>query len=345
MAAPRNSDIVFAIPSKGSLFEGTLKFLSNAGLSVKYESQRQYTARLGGIEGISVLFQRAEEITAKVASGAADIGLTGEDLFREQALHSDSLVLVLRELGYGHARLVVAVPATWIDVSSMEELAELALAFRLRHQRTLRIATKFPNLARDFLARHGVTDYVLVESMGATESAPSSGTADLVIDLTTSGKTLSDNHLKIIKDGIVVSSQSCLIGSRRIANWDEARLERLETFLDTIESYLRGRETFNIQAAIERSRLGEIGRLTHQWRLAYSLPMEDARAGGRRDAPFVVIRMTCPRANLHQLIRHLRQCGADEVIVTRPEYVYREQSESFQRLLHSFKKGAAEAGE
>jgi ATP phosphoribosyltransferase len=345
MAAPNNPDIIFAIPSKGSLFEGTLKFLSNAGLSVKYESQRQYTARLGGISGVSVLFQRAEEITSKVASGAADIGLTGEDLFREQALNSDHLLLILRELGYGHARLVVAVPATWIDVASMEDLAELALAFRLKHQRTLRIATKFPNLSRDFLARQGVTDYVLVESMGATESAPSSGTADLIIDLTTSGKTLSDNHLKIIKDGIVVSSQACLIGSRRIATWDEARLERLETFLDMIESYLRGRDTFNIQAAIERSRLSEIGRLTHQWRLAYSLPMEESRSGSRRESPFVVIRMTCPRANLHELVRHLRRSGAEEVIVTRPEYVYREQSESFQRLMHAIKKGATEPGE
>jgi len=73
--------------------------------------------------------------------------------------------------------------------------------------------------------------------------------------------------------------------------------------------------------------------------------MEDARSGSRRESPFVVIRMTCPRANLHELVRHLRRCGAEEVIVTRPEYVYREQSESFQRLMHAIKKGATEPGE
>jgi ATP phosphoribosyltransferase len=340
MASRNSDDIIFAIPSKGSLFEGTLEFLSKAGLPVKYASQRQYTARLGGIEGLSVLFQRAEEIPAKVGSGAADIGLTGEDLFREQATHSGKLLLILRDLGYGHARLVVAVPVTWIDVSSMEDLAELSMAFRLKHHRTLRIATKFPNLARDFLAEHGIVDYALVESLGATESAPSTGTADLIIDLTTSGKTLSENHLKTIKNGTVVDSQACLIGSRQLAAWGESRLAHLENFLDIVESYIRGRDTFSIQAAIHRSKLNELSRFTHQWRLAYSLPMEDVRSGGQREEPFVVIRMTCLWSNLHPLIRRLREYGAEEVIVTRPDYVFRAQSESFQQLRHTLKKGS-----
>lgn len=334
MEANKSNDIVFAIPSKGSLYEGTLEFLSDAGLPVKYGSQRQYTARLGGIEGVSVLFQRAEEVPMKVATGAADIGLTGEDLFREQALHSDKLLLVLRALGYGQARLVVAVPTTWIDVSSVEDLAEVAMAFRLKHGRTLRMATKFPNLAREFLAGHGIVDYAIVESLGATESAPSSGVADLVIDLTSSGKTLTDNHLKTIKNGTVISSQACLIGNRRIATLDEARLERLETFLDIIESHLRGKDTFNLQAVVHRSKLNDLNRLTQQSRVAHSL-FASGEGGGDS---FVVIRMTCPQSNLHQLIRRLRQCGAEEIIVTRPEYVFQAQSESFQQLRRALKK-------
>ena len=340
MAANKSNDIVFAIPSKGSLYEGTLEFLSDAGLPVKYGSQRQYTARLGGIEGISVLFQRAEEVPLKVATGAADLGLTGEDLFREQALHSDKLLLVLRALGYGHARLVVAVPTTWIDVSSMEDLAEVAMAFRLKHGRTLRIATKFPNLAREFLAEHGIVDYAIVESLGATESAPSSGAADLVIDLTSSGKTLTDNNLKTIKNGTVISSQACLIGNKRIAALDETQLERLETFLDIIESHLRGKDTFNLQTVINRAKLNDLSRLTQQWRFAYSLSVESF-ASGEGDSS-VVIRITCLRSNLHQLIRRLRQCGAEEIIVTRPEYVFQAQSESFQQLRRALKKSASD---
>jgi ATP phosphoribosyltransferase len=245
-------------------------------------------------------------------------------------LHSDKLLLVLRALGYGHARLVVAVPTTWIDVSTVEDLAEVAMAFRLKHGRTLRIATKFPNLAREFLAGHGIVDYAIVESLGATESAPSSGTADLVIDLTSSGKTLTDNHLKTIKNGTVISSQACLIGNKRIATLDETRLESLETFLDIIESHLRGKETFNLQTVVHRSKLNDLGRLT----TAYSL----FASGEGGDDQFVVIRMTCPQSNLHQLIRRLRQCGAEEIIVTRPEYVFHAQSESFQQLRRALKK-------
>jgi len=222
----------------------------------------------------------------------------------------------------------------------MEDLAEVAMAFRLKHGRTLRMATKFPNLAREFLAEHGIVDYAIVESLGATESAPSSGAADLVIDLTSSGKTLTDNHLKTIKDGTVISSQACLIGNKRIAALDEAQLERLETFLDIIESHLRGKDTFNIQTVVNRSKLNDLSRLTQQWRFAYSLSVESFPSGASDSS--VVIRITCPRSNLHQLIRRLRQCGAEEIIVTRPEYVFQAQSESFQQLRRALKKSASE---
>ena len=334
-----NSEIVFAVPSKGSLYEGTLSFLKLAGVPVIYGNQRQYTARLGGVDGISVLFQRAEEIPTKIASGAADLGITGEDLFREQFDQSDEILLALRDLGYGHARLVVAVPNTWIDVSSMEDLAELALSFRMKHKRNLRIASKFPNLSRGFLAKHNIVDYSLVESLGATESAPTSGAADLVIDLTSSGKTLSENHLKVLKDGTVISSQACLIVSRRIAGWGKEKLERLEILLDLIESYLRGRDTYNLQAAVQRSKLTELTGLASPWRLAYSIPMDQLTSIKAKREPFVVIRITCPRNHLHEVIRQLRSSGAEEVIVTQPEYVFRDQSESFQNLRHILKKG------
>lgn len=342
MIGRRKDGIVFAIPSKGSLYEGTLSFLKAAGVPVKYESERQYTALVSGIENMSVLFQRAEEIPSKVAGGAADIGLTGEDIYREQVEYADDLLMPMRDLGYGHARLVVAIPNTWIDVSDMADLGELALSFRMRHHRNLRIATKFPNLSREFLATHGITDYALVESLGATESAPTSGTADLIIDLTSSGKTLAENHLKVLRDGIVISSQACLIASRRIATWHKDRLKSLETFFDLIESHLRGRETYNLQAAIRRSRLAELAAQgSHHWHLAYSLPMEGGAAHepGQQDE-FVVIRVTCRRPYLHRMIRRLRESGALEVIVTQPNYVFKEHSEAFHNLSKMLKKMA-----
>lgn len=341
MEAKNTADTVLAIPSKGSLYESTLAFLKSAGLPVIYGNQRQYVARLGGVDGISVLLQRAEEIPAKVASGSADLGITGEDLFREQIDQSDELLLALRDLGYGHARLVVAVPNTWIDVSTMEDLADLTLSFRLKHNRNLRIATKFPGLSREFLAKNNVVDYSLVESLGATESAPSSGVADLVIDLASSGITLSENHLKTLKDGTVISSQACLITSRRIANWAGEKLARFETFLDLLESYLRGRDTYNLQASVQRTKLNELVGIGHPWRLAYSVPMYEPTSAKGQPEQFVVIRVTCPRAYLHDVIRRLRDTGAEQVIVTQPEYVFLDQSVSFQMLRHLLKKGSS----
>jgi ATP phosphoribosyltransferase len=344
MLANRKDAIVFAIPSKGSLYEGTLAFLKAAGVPVRYESERQYTALVSGIENMSVLFQRAEEIPSKVAGGAADIGLTGEDLYREQIEYSDDLLMPMRDLGYGHARLVVAIPNTWIDVTDMLDLGELALSFRMRHHRNLRIATKFPNLSREFLAKHGITDYALVESLGATESAPSSGAADLIIDLTSSGKTMSENHLKMLRDGIVIASQACLIASRRISTWNKDRLKSLETFFDLIESHLRGRDTYNLQAAIRRSKLAELAAQgSHHWHLAYSLPMEgSASSEPKQHDESVVIRVTCRRQYLHRVIRRLRESGASEVIVTQPNYVFKEHSEAFHNLSKMLKKMAGE---
>lgn len=345
MSRNEENNIVFAVPSKGSLYEGTLNFLKLAGVPIIYGGQRRYTALLGGVENISVLFQRAEEIPIKVASGAAHIGLTGEDLFREHSGEAEDILLVKRELGYGHARLVVAVPDTWIDVATMHDLADLAVSFRLRHHRSIRIATKFPNLSREFLAQHGVFDYSLVESLGATESAPSSGAADLIVDLTSSGMTLAENSLKVLKDGTVIASQACLIASRRVAAFNRDQFRSLETFIDMVESCLRGRETYNLQAAVRRTKLSELAYGSHPWRLAYSLPMEeinpaegsDELLGARRE-PYVVIRITCPRPHLHRVIRRLRDSGAEEVIVTQPEYVFQAQSGSFQALKKMLKK-------
>jgi ATP phosphoribosyltransferase len=307
-------------------------------MPVIYDNQRQYSARLGGVGGVSVLFQRAEEIPSKVATGSADIGITGEDLYREQFDQSDELVLAIPDLGYGQARLVVAVPNSWIDVSSMEDLDELAVSFRLRHNRNLRIATKFPNLSRQFLASRHIVDYSLVESLGATESAPSSGSADLLIDLTSSGKTLLENHLKVLKDGTVISSKACLIAGRRLRAWGQEKLGRLEILLDLMESYLRGRDTYNLQAVIQDSRLAELAVLGHPWLVVYSVPTNDTASLKTKKGSLVVIRVTCPRDHLYEAIRRLRESGAGDIIVTQPEYVFRDHSESFHQVRYLVKK-------
>ena len=199
MSAP----FVIAVPAKGRLQENAARFFSRAGLElIKPRGARDYRGTIAGLAGVEVAFLSASEITELLGQGMVHFGVTGEDLVREMIPDADSKVILIDGLGFGHANVVVAVPQAWIDVHSMADLDDVATAFRLKHNRKLRVATKYINLTRDFFSAHGVTDYRIVASSGATEGAPAAGTAELIVDITTTGATLSANALKVIDDGV-----------------------------------------------------------------------------------------------------------------------------------------------
>lgn len=211
--------LIFAVPSKGRLMEQTTELLSKAGLVVKkIGHERGYRGEIEGLDGIEVAFVSASEIAWYLKTGRAHLGVTGEDLIREQMSDAESRVKFLKKLGFGHADVVVAVPACWIDVRSMADLDEIAISFRREHGRWYRVATKYLNLTRRFFAAKGVTDYRIVESLGATEGTPAAGTADLIVDITSTGETLAANGLKILDDGIILRSEANLVASN-VATW------------------------------------------------------------------------------------------------------------------------------
>lgn len=209
--------VTLAIPSKGRLKEQALEVLARAGLAVSLpEDDRKYHARVAGRDDIEVAFLSASEIAGEIGQGAVDLGITGEDLLRENLADWQSRAEIAARLGFGHADVVVAVPDIWFDVDSMADLDDVAADFRQRHGRRLRIATKYWRLTQQFFtAKHGIQVYRIVESLGATEGAPAAGSADIIVDITTTGSTLKANHLKILSDGIVLKSQACLVASRR----------------------------------------------------------------------------------------------------------------------------------
>src|SRR5919202_1626047 len=202
-----------ALPSKG-MEDATLEFLRSCGLRVNRTNPRQYRATIPALKGVQVLFQRASDIFAKVDEGSVDLGVTGYDLVREHQYEDDNVAILMNGLGYGHCELVVAVPEGWIDTTSMVDLAQISADLRTRG-RELRVATKYPNLTRQFFYDHGINYFRLVESSGALEAAPQLGYADLIVDLMTSGVTLRENRLKTVVGGELLSSQACLIGNRR----------------------------------------------------------------------------------------------------------------------------------
>jgi ATP phosphoribosyltransferase len=98
----------------------------------------------------------------------------------------------------------------------MADLDDVAADFRQRHGRRLRIATKYWRLTQQFFSQmHGIQVYRIVESLGATEGAPAAGSADVIVDITSTGETLKANRLKILDDGVILQSQACLVSSTK----------------------------------------------------------------------------------------------------------------------------------
>jgi ATP phosphoribosyltransferase len=218
--------VTLALPSKGRLKEQALELFARAGLAVVLpDDERKYRARIEGAGDIDVAFLSASEIAGELGQGKVDLGITGEDLVRETFSDWEARTEIAARLGFGQADVVVAVPEAWFDVDTMADLDDVAADFRQRHGRRLRIATKYWRLTQQFFSqKHGIQVYRIVESLGATEGAPAAGSADVVVDITTTGSTLRANHLKILSDGIVLQSQACLVSSRKARNGAEAAL-------------------------------------------------------------------------------------------------------------------------
>jgi ATP phosphoribosyltransferase len=214
-----NGKLVLALPSKGRLMEQCSAALARVGLAVTRASGavRGYKADIEGFPGVEVNLVSSSEIAQLLKSGAAHLGITGEDLIRETMADADERVRFIAPLGFGCADVVVAVPACWLDVRCMADLEQMSVAFRRRHGRRVRVATKFMNLTRRYFSQMGVTGYRIVESLGATEGTPAAGLAELIVDITTTGATLEANGLKILDDGLILKSQANLMASKAAA--------------------------------------------------------------------------------------------------------------------------------
>lgn len=209
----------FALPSKGRLMEQATEVLAKAGLEVrKTGNERGYRGEIVGLKNLDILFVSASEIAWYLKTGKAHLGITGADLIQERMTDWETRVEMLKPLGFGFANVVIAVPNCWLDVRTVSNLDELAGGFRATHGRWFRVATKYINLSRQYFVAKGFNDYRIVESLGATEGTPAAGTADLIVDITTTGTTLKANGLRILDDGIILKSQANLIASN-VANW------------------------------------------------------------------------------------------------------------------------------
>lgn len=223
--------LLLGLPSKGRIHDETVRWLGGLGLVLKRTGDgRGYRASLDGLQGVEVRLLSAGEIAAHLQAGGIHAGVTGLDLLHERAGGLGPFVRPLKGLGFARARVIVAVPEGWVDVETMADLVDVAARHLEGTGARLRVATKFRELARRFFAQMGMRDYRIVASLGATEGAPASGVADLIVDLTETGATLAANHLKILDDGLILESQAVLAGSL-VAPWAAESVSTFRTLM------------------------------------------------------------------------------------------------------------------
>lgn len=222
------------VPSKGRLMEKTFSWFEKRGITLSRSgSDREYAGKVEGIDGVSLILLSAGEIPRELAAGRIHMGVTGTDLVQEKLPRWEQQIEEVSQLGFGKADLIIATPACWVDVETLDDLDAAAAAFRKTHGHRLRIATKYHRLVREFLIDAGVADYTLVDSQGATEGTVMNETAEAIADITSTGETLRANHLKILSDGLILQSQATLWRSR-VADYDAGDKEILTELLDRL---------------------------------------------------------------------------------------------------------------
>jgi ATP phosphoribosyltransferase len=319
MSAP----LILAVPSKGRLQENAEKFFAGAGLDlVKPRGARDYRGAIKNLDGVEIAYLSAAEITAQLAQGAVHLGITGEDLIREMIPQSDERIVFIAGMGFGFANVVVAVPQAWIDVRNMADLDDVATAFRHRHNRKMRLATKYANLTRGFFAEHGIVDYRIVESSGATEGAPAAGTAEMIVDITTTGATLAANGLKVLDDGTILRSQANLVAARGAA-WDREQREVARLLFDRLAAQRRAGEFREVRTRFA----GMNDKLLAAARERYGVvsPFGGPTSSG-------MLTLHCPPGNVHALASFLREHGAEAVSVVALNYVYERANPFYEKL-------------
>ncbi|WP_350333081.1 ATP phosphoribosyltransferase [Coralliovum pocilloporae] len=315
MSAP----LIIAVPSKGRLQENTNAFFGRAGLKVLQPGgARNYRGKIREMDNVEIAFLSASEIARELAAGNVHLGVTGEDLIHETIPHSDGIVEIVMPLGFGHADVVIAVPEAWIDARTMSDLDDIAHDMRGRAGRQLRVATKYINLTRSYFARHGIADYVIVESLGATEGAPASGAADIIVDITSTGSTLRANNLKILDDGVILKSEANLVASLT-ADWSDNAIAALREILDRTSAEERARSVRQVMASgvdmAEASRIAE--------ETGSSIPF-----AGLGESVILHV----PNSKVYEAASGLRAAGARAVSVSSLDDVFGAENPVFDRL-------------
>ena len=324
-------DIRLGLPSKGRLETGALDFLASCGLKVRKPNPRQYQATIPALPGLKVIFQRAGDIVFGVRSGSIDFGITGLDIVEEYCSDSSEVMILHDELGFGRCRLELAVPEGWDTVHSLGDLAAKVQVM----SGPLRVATKFPDLTRDYLDANGLTGCKMVSAEGTLEVAPTLGYADIIADLVSSGQTLRDNRLRTLSDGCIMRSQAVLIGNRASLVEREAVLSSARQLLEFAEAHLRAQGYFVLVANMRESSAQVVAdRMFAETELGGLQGPTVSRVVTRKgEEDMCAVEVVVPKERLGQAVNEMRSIGGSGVVVSPVNYIFEEEPERYAALL------------
>ena len=328
-----------ALPSDGELYDSTIAFMRACGLTVSRPNSRRYTGTVPTIPGVEVLFQRTADVTQKVEEGSAELGVTGLDRVFEYRNDEARAAVLIEDLEYGRCEFVMAVPDSWMDVTSLSDLADLALEFR-QEGKQLRIATKYPRLLRGYLYERGINYFTLVPASGAMEAAPAAGYADLIADLTASGVTLRENQLKQLDEGTILASQACLIANPVLLSVSKEALALARSIVELMEGHLRAEPYYRLTANVRAASAEEVSStVLARPDLAGLRGPTVARVYNIEEQDWFNVSLLIKKGQLLEAVDHLRNCGAIDVAASQLSYLFDGHSEAYENLFGRNAKG------
>ncbi|MBT3314047.1 MAG: ATP phosphoribosyltransferase [Anaerolineae bacterium] len=322
--------IRISLPSKGRLGEKSKELLANVGFRIYSPNPRQYKATIPRFPEMEVIFQRPSDIVHSVRDGSVDFGITGRDIFLEKKGANGEILELHQRLGFGKCSLNMIVPGEWEDVNLLEDLSIMESSLN----RGLKIASKFPNLTNEFLKQNSGITFTIIPAEGALEISPTVGYADLIMDIVSTGTTLRDNYLKVLRDGEILKSQACLIANKARLREDETTRAIAVQLLEVLSAFLRAEEKLAIFANIRGDSPEDIAEKLFVEKVTGGLQGPTISQVITRDREdWYAVHLIVEKSELHEAVREIRSIGGSGVVVSEVNYIFEEEPEELSAML------------
>ena len=326
--------IRISLPSKGSLGDKSKELLANVGFRVYSPNPRQYKATIPRFPEVEVIFQRPGDIVHSVRDGSVDFGITGRDIFLEKKGANGKILELHKSLGFANCTLNVITPKSWSEIGSVSDLPKMMDELG----RPLKIASKFPNLTKEFFDGRDALDFELIAAEGALEIAPTVGYADLIVDIVSSGTTLRDNQLKMLEGGELLRSQACLIANKARLRENDAVQEIAVQLLEVLSAYLRADEKLAIFANIRGESAEDVAEKIFSQKVIGGLQGPTISQVITRDREnWYAVHLIVSKSTLHDAVLELRSVGGSGVVVSDVNYIFEEEPEELSAMFNALK--------